>query len=568
LTAIANGATIIALRLPIKSRKDGEMKLKRTSLGFASLLFCASAWLEGPALAQVTLPSGYTFTPIVVGNPFTAPISVGSGAQTFPGVNSLGDVTFEGNTGLVNGSYTAYGFFTGNGSGAPTPIITSNNGSIGPLSNFALSINDSGFIGFLGCALPSPTCFSSFVTTVYTSNGTTVNTLATGLLNSTGQAGNVAINNLGSVAFQNVNFQTLPGGSSIVEAAAGGTQTVIASTASGYQNLGPSVSLNNAGTVAFTGTDAVGRTGIFTGNGTTSTLIAHDGGAFGQVSIAEAPSINDSGVVPFAASNIPPGNGLNGVFTSDGTTAGIITTTASGLAFGQAAINNNGVVAFIAGAGSSAQALLVGAAGVAPQTVIQTGDALGGSTMTSFGIGPNAINGVGQITFWASLADGTTGVFRADPSGGVGSTPDNPVLPTAITSDGTFIISLAPCLNGLACHGGDFFYFDPPSNVAGYTYAVDPTSSPFDGVILPVGLGMGRNQNQYVLTLNTNVPTKIVLTGGVAFHFAAGSNVHNFGILGISVGINPSNVRGFPTGLTFVPGPIVGTLQMTPVKGS
>jgi hypothetical protein len=104
----------------------------------------------------------------------------------------------------------------------------------------------------------------------------------------------------------------------------------------------------------------------------------------------------------------------NGVFTSDGTTVGTITTN-SGLAFGNAAINNSGIVAFEAGPvnGPPFDALLVGAVGVAPQTVIQTGDALAGSTLVSFVISPRAINGAGQIAFWASLADGRRASGRA-----------------------------------------------------------------------------------------------------------------------------------------------------------
>jgi hypothetical protein len=547
------------------------MRQRRTYLGFASILFWAVACAAGPALGQVTLPTGYTFTPIVVGNPFTAPLSVGSsGALSLPGINNQGTVAFEANSQLVNGTYTEYGFYAGDGSGTQTPIITTS--SIPNLTNDFVSINDSGFIGFIGCS-GAATCAppnGNGADTVYTSNGTVLNKLASSRWSAGALSfdNDVAINNAGSVTFQD------PATGNIIKADPSGTKTVIAGAASGFQSLGQG-SINNPGTVAFTGTDANGLSGIFAGNGTTVTTIAHSGGIFGQVINNFPPSINDSGTVALAAVNVPPNNGTNGVFTSDGTTVGIITTTTA-LGFEQVAINNSGVVAFIAGGlNGSAQAILVGAAGIAPQTVIQTGEALAGSTITNFVIGPNAINGVGQIAFWASLADGRTGVFRADPSGGVGSTPDNPVLPTAISKNGTFIIPLAPCLDGVHCHDGTIDYFDPPANVAGYNYSVDPTSSPFDAVVLPAGLGLGPNNNYYVLTLFNShfkayIPTLHVLTGGMPFHFATVglTNLHNFGILGVNPAahLDPTNVRAFPTGLTFMPGPIVGNLQMAPVR--
>jgi hypothetical protein len=379
------------------------MKHRPIHFCVASILFWVLGWAAGSALAQVTLPSGYTFTPIVVGNPSTAPLSVGPNAPyAFPGINNSGTVAFE----AEPQPYTTYGFYTGNGSGTPAPIITT---SVFNLANGVLSINDFGFIGFIGCSGGS--CAppnGSGANAVFTSNGTVTNQLASGSW-SFGQllAGPaVGIDNAGAVTFQD------PATGNIVKADASGTQTIIASTASGFQNLSQG-SINNLGAVAFTGTDANGSTGIFIGNGTTVTAVARNGGAFGQVATNFPPAVNDSDIVAFAAFNVPPNN-VNGVFTSDGTSSGTITT-AAGLGFAHTAINNSGIVAFDEGNGSTLS-LLVGAAGVAPETVIQTGGALAGGTVTSFVIGPTAINSVGQIAFWASLADGRTGVFRADPA--------------------------------------------------------------------------------------------------------------------------------------------------------
>jgi len=504
-------------------------------------------------LGQATLPSGYSFTQIAVSNTSqTLPNGIP------PGINNSATVVYEVQQAGANS------FFAANGSGAPTSLIPGSiAGPLGPL-NDSPSINDAGFIGFIATS-----SVNGCPCTVYTTNGTVSNTLATGLQWSFSQilgGLNVPINNLGAVTFR------APSGN-IIRADPNGTQTVIANL-TGFISTGLPGSVNRSGTVAFAGEDANGRSGIFTSNGTTTTLIAHDGGIFGQVSGSgnNFPSINDSGVVGFAASNIPP-NGVNGVFTNDGTIAGIITDNSAALAFSNVAINNSGTVAFIGGNGSS-QAIFVGTPGVAPETVIQTGDSLAGSTVSSLVIGPDAINGTGQIAFWASLANGQAGIFRADPSAGVGTTADNPALPTAIDPNGAFNIPLGPCLTGLRCHDGDIYYVDPPANVAGYNYSVDPTSSPFDGVILPVGLGLGPNNNYYVLTLFNShfkayIPTLHVLTGGVPFHFATAglANPNTFGILGVNPAahLDPTNVTAFPTGLTFVPGPIVGNLQMAPV---
>jgi hypothetical protein len=60
-----------------------------------------------------------------------------------------------------------------------------------------------------------------------------------------------------------------------------------------------------------------------------------------------------------------------------------------------------------------------------------------------------------------------------------------------------------------------------------------------------------------------------VLKGGVPFHFATVglTDLRTFGILGVNPAaqLDPANVTAFPTGLTFMPGPIVGNLQMAPV---
>lgn len=47
--------------------------------------------------------------------------------------------------------------------------------------------------------------------------------------------------------------------------------------------------------------------------------------------------------------------------------------------------------------------------------VITTGDSLFGSTVTSIDFSRQGLNNLGQVAFYATLADGTSGIFRADP---------------------------------------------------------------------------------------------------------------------------------------------------------
>jgi hypothetical protein len=200
---------------------------------------------------------------------------------------------------------------------------------------------------------------------------------------------------------------------------------------------------------------------------------------------------------------------------------------------------------------------------------LQTGSPLAGSAINNLFLGPHAINDNGQITFFASLSNGQQGIFRADPAG---STAANPFLPNSTMAPNTFVFNLAddvpPCaLVGVPC---TFHYVDP-AIATGYDYIVDPSSAPFAGVLLPVGLGSGPDNNTYDLTLS-GVDTGIQIEGGVPFDFATAglSDLHEFGIAGIDPAamLDPSDALAFPTGLEFGPGPIVGDLEMTALTGS
>jgi hypothetical protein len=316
------------------------------TLALALLSCCALAAAETPAVAQAVLPSNYTITPIAIGTPFIAPS---------PAINNFGMVAFGEDTpqGVVS-------YYAGNGTGALMTIINGV-GPIVPNFNSSLSINDSGFIAFSG-----ETTATQTVVGLFTSNGSVLNTLETvnpicgypGLDQCTTFSGtvlhvtigntgftqlfsqDVSINNAGAVAFGDLTISPTGIETEANQVINAGSVNTIASTATGFSQLGVDggglffleadpLSLNNQGTVSFYGTDTGGLSGIFTGNGTTLTTIAHNGGIFGQVTSNLAPSLNDSGNVSLVGTNVLTGianptgiSNLNEVFTSDGKQSG------------------------------------------------------------------------------------------------------------------------------------------------------------------------------------------------------------------------------------------------------
>ena len=77
-------------------------------------------------------------------------------------------------------------------------------------------------------------------------------------------------------------------------------------------------------------------------------------------------------------------------------------------------INAGGTLAFHAGLDAGGFGIFTGADPIGDK-VIKTDDTLFGGTVIALLSFTQAINDVGQIAFSASLSDGTSGIFRADP---------------------------------------------------------------------------------------------------------------------------------------------------------
>jgi hypothetical protein len=126
--------------------------------------------------------------------------------------------------------------------------------------------------------------------------------------------------------------------------------------------------VNNAGVVVFNAFLGNNEQAIITGSGGDLTVVADTSGPFSDFGFFGGPSINDSGEVAFNAT-------LDGAF-------------GSGIYTGSDPLTDS---------------------------VIEVGDALGGSIVTNALICSEGLNNAGQIAFVAQLEDGRTLIVRADP---------------------------------------------------------------------------------------------------------------------------------------------------------
>ena len=153
------------------------------------------------------------------------------------------------------------------------------------------------------------------------------------------------------------------------------------------------------------------------------------------------------------------------------------------------------------------------------------------------------------VTDLANLSNVSTGTpglwsFQVRENALPGSTPENPLMPVVIGDQWHFDFNIGNINQRV---------FIDPAVAIGYDYFVD-AGPLFASVLLPTGIG----DNLYDLwawnaTIAAWFDTGTDITGGVAHNFAAGG-VDRFRIRGIeeSANIDPLNVNGFVTGLTFV----------------
>lgn len=317
-------------------------------------------------------------------------------------INDAGQVAFVGN--LNTGGKAVY---TGSGGALTTIADTS-----GSFSDFPAppGINSSGTVVFTA---DTPTGGVNISTG---NGGTTTLIAASGTSSgSFNLLGGSSINNSGKVAF----VASLVGGGQgedSIYTGNGTTTTLVAAANTSipggsdtFLNFGIPV-LNSAGTVAFQGFGHSNSRGLYTSTGGTLTTIVNDSGSFAGFS---DPSLNNPGTLAFAGFNR---DGTSGVYKSSG---GAVTTVAdtSGpfVAFDTASINNSGKVAFDAVTSTGVNGIYTGSNPLTDK-VIQSGDPLFGSTVAGVFVGSIGLNNSGKITFIVQLADNRQVIVLATPT--------------------------------------------------------------------------------------------------------------------------------------------------------
>lgn len=218
-----------------------------------------------------------------------------------------------------------------------------------------------------------------------------------------------AINDSAAVAFRGTIRSSL-NAVFVVQAPIGLLIRVVDSSGPTFNFSEPKI--NNAGTIAWSAEYYDGGWGIFSWSEGAIATIVSDGAEFRSISPV-IWDLNDGGTLAFLATDA---SGQLGLFTTNGLSTTPVVETSGPLAGfpGVLRLNSFGVVAFFGALDAGGQGIF---AGPDPESdaVILIGDALDDSTVVNFGSGYLDLNDRGPIAFYAALADGRAGIYRADP---------------------------------------------------------------------------------------------------------------------------------------------------------
>lgn len=348
-------------------------------------------------------------------------------------INANGVVAFSAELFESQGRPAGAGIFTGSG-GALSQIADTS----GPFQFLQVnSINDSGTVLFQAI-------LDDFNFGLFTGSGGPTNTV----ILSTAQErlpsyptlyGDIASN--GAVVYR--------GAGKIVVLSNGTARTIANSNTPGRFEglpLSTGVRFNRSGSIVFSAFDTASRDrgGVFTDTQGTLRTIAEDSGPL-RFTVPTYPSINDDGtvVMPAFADGLPLRTGVYAF--SAGKTDTVVATDPPRVV--TADINNAGTVAFVLGTFGSLPAGIYTGPDLVKDKVIEPGDPLFGSTLTSFGLnttGGRFINDRGQIVFAYQLASRRVGIAVATPVAGPGPSTGRPVVPENAIVDAA---SLAPSGN-------------------------------------------------------------------------------------------------------------------------
>lgn len=413
-----------------------------------------------------------------------------------------------------------------------------------------LSLNEKGEVAFFA-NLNNGGGQNIFIGNGNTTNRTTVAS-TNGQYNSFAQG--LSLNDNKEVAF----FAGLDAGGSEIFKSDGTTTTQITDCSDGAGGIECPIanrrpSINNDGTVAF-----AGNNGIFSSeDGVTTNNIMSDPATF-KTGRYHDVSINNSDKVVYRT-------GLNNgysaaILSSSQTHTNIVSGNTDPLhsVSRSPAMNDNGEVAFVGEWGgyrnfgiftgmpdphspkySGSLGQRIGQARadmLANDKVIMTGDSLFGSTVTALSMDRESMNSNGQIAFWARLANGTEGIYRAEP--GVGQSQSNPLMPD-VTHDP--LGEEGPIYEFINQRGRR--WFDPPS-ATGFNFEMTGDSLFTEILSLPGGF-----DNPFTVSIGDIVVGEF--TGGDSIDFVSllGTGVKQFSVSGINV--DPSDPTVFPIKLDF-----------------
>jgi hypothetical protein len=350
----------------------------------AALLLCLS--LPGLASAQ----TNYIFTPIANIAPDTRQLSVNC-----VGLNNLGTV-------IVVVAQSTPGalpdLWRSNGLAGETPEVVAQN-----VSTLCASINDSGQMAY------GQGSSGGVAELIRNTNGTETALARSDVFPFFAQTYFPAISANGSVLFHGSGHCSgipAPPPWGIYVTPSG--PTVYECSDSAF-DVTSAVSMNDSQVVTFAARSlADGSIGIYRGPGTTP-LVA-DTQVLQSAALAV---INNANTVAFAGV-------VNGEFALYSTSDGLAITRVSDSTLNVQpgnlfSINDSGAVAYEAGHPSGTGDGIYIGTGAALHAVIETGDVLDNSTVLDVRLWPEGLNNSGQVAFFARLADGREGVYRADP---------------------------------------------------------------------------------------------------------------------------------------------------------
>ncbi len=393
-----------------------EPRLSRPS-HLAGVALAALAAFAAPAMADTGFNYGViSYTDIAdtfANSPYSQVVS-------FPAINNAGQVAFS----MLTRSSVQHVYISPTSGSGYVNVADTSNGFTGMSS---VTLNNAGVAVFSGT---SSTGANANHTGIFTGSGGALapvadSTTATQPLYS---GGTPRLNDTGSTSFLGVSATGYPQ----ITVQKNGAFTPVATYNGGPFEYFFDAAINNSGQVGFITDDysTGSNNGAFVYRANAGGAPVKLARAFTSTSVA----INDAGMMAFeaAAGN---GNGFppTGIVASDGVTTTFISRAGQFLpgtnilissyaANGQGTpINSAGLVALQGSDDTLANYGIYVGDGVNTQTVVRVGQTLFGKTVADFGLGRDALNDAGQVTFNVTFTDGTSAVVITS---GVSAVPE------------------------------------------------------------------------------------------------------------------------------------------------